>query len=613
MTVTTRSYDYVIVGAGVGGLVLASRLSEDPNVNVLVVEAGPNHMGDLRVETPGMLGAIIGNPEFDWDYLTEPQVHANNRQMAQPRGRMVGGSSAINFSIVMYPTRANFEAWESLGNEGWGPDAMAPYLRKFHTYAPPSEDTRTLLSVDKYMKAESQGRQGPVPVSHPDVYTPYNQAWEETFAQLGWSSHADPIAGRKVGSFTPPLSVDRSNGQRGHAGAYYSREVAQRPNLHLLAETMVQRVCLDTGADGQVTANGIEIRTKDGKIQDITAAREVIVCGGSLNSPQLLELSGVGAPEVLKKHNIPVVLDLPGVGENLQDHCFSVVNFEVAEGQMSADVVRDHNVLQSLVQLYEQTRSGPLTGMPVSVAYLPPVDHNGQLSKERVQELLDQHLNDATVEASAPGRQKQYKLLQEMLLDDQTGSAQYMFLPMQVNLKPGVSTVSYALTKDLPENYIAIMVLHNHPFSRGSIHIRSTDPNEKPIYDPKFLSHPLDLEILARQSQYLDRIVATEPFASLVKPGARVPNNATDLSDLDHAKEVVKDRLFHCFHPVGTCAMMPVELGGVVNSELKVHGTRNLRVVDASIFPLETAGNIQATTYAVAERAADIIRGNVSK
>ncbi|KOC07415.1 putative aryl-alcohol dehydrogenase [Aspergillus flavus AF70] len=607
MAITEQPYDYIIVGAGVGGLVLASRLSEDANTTVLLVEAGPNHMGDPRIETPGLLGAMMGNPDFDWDYLTEPQVYANNRQLGQPRGRMVGGSSALNFSLVMYPSRANFEAWESLGNDGWGPDAMAPYLRKFHTYTPPSETTSALLSVDKYMNAENQGDQGPLPISHLDIYTPWNRAWDDTFARLGWNNHADPIAGRKVGSFTPPLSVDGKTGQRGYAGAYYTQDVAERKNLHLLTETMVERVILKK-ADSRVTATGIQIRTKDGQQLEVSATREVIVSAGSLNSPQLLELSGIGAADLLQKHNIPVVLNLPAVGENLQDHCMSTVNFEVADPQTSADIARDPKVVQSLVELYEKTRTGPMTGIPVSVAYLPLVDHNGQVQREQIDDLLAQYLDSPQVKQISLGRQQQYKILRQMLRDDQTGSADYMFLVAQFNAKEGVNTMSYALSKDLPENYINILVLHNHPFSRGSIHIQSANAGDKPIYDPKYLSHPLDLEILARHTQFLDKIASTEPFSSLLKPGARVPKAAVDLADLDTAKEVVKDRLFHCCHPVGTCAMMPAELGGVVDNQLKVHGTHNLRVVDASIFPLELSGTIQATTYAVAERAADIIR-----
>ncbi|KAL7654183.1 hypothetical protein ACMYSQ_008848 [Aspergillus niger] len=603
-----KSYDYIIVGAGIGGLVLASRLTEDANVRVLLIEAGANRMGDPRIETPGFLETLYGNPDFDWDYMSEPQVHVNNRQIAQPRGRVVGGSSTMNFSVIMYPSEANFAAWKSLGNEGWGPEDIAPYLRKFHTYTPPSEETAAFLSLDKYMKQDNQGKDGPIPVTLPDVYGPFNQAWDETFSHLGWRTDVDPISGRKVGAFTSPLSVDGATGRRGYAGAYYSPKVAERPNLDLLAETMVERVLLTKDADGLATATGVQVKTKGEETREIAANREVIICAGSLNSPQILELSGIGKRDLLEKHSIPVVVDRPGVGENLQDHCLAAVSFEVADGQISGDITRDPNVVQSLIKLYEETHSGPLAGMPVSMAYLPLMDHDGRLSSEKVVELLTQHLDQHMKDAPS-AQQQQYALQRELLQEGRNASAQYMFLPIQVHMNPGKTTMSDVLAKALPGNYITILVLHNHPFSRGSVHIRSANANDKPIYDPNYLSHPLDIEILARHVQYLDQIAATEPFAGLLKPDSRLPERAIDLSDLEKTKEIVKERLFTCFHPAGSCAMMPAELGGVVDSKLKVHGTRNLRVVDASVFPLEPAGNIQATTYAVAERAADLIRG----
>ncbi|RAH41184.1 GMC family oxidoreductase [Aspergillus brunneoviolaceus CBS 621.78] len=601
-----KSYDYVVVGAGTSGLVLASRLTEDADVNVLLIEAGANRMGDPRIETPGFLSTLYGNPDFDWDYMSEPQVHVNNRQIAQPRGRVVGGTSAMNFSVVMYPSESNFAAWKSLGNEGWGPEDMAPYLRKFHTYTPPSEATSTLLSLERYMSPENQGTSGPVPITLPDVYGPFNQAWDEAFARLGWRTDADPIAGRKIGAFTAPLTVDGKTGQRGYAAAYYSPEVAQRPNLDLLTNTMVERVLL-TEVEGEVVATGVQVRAKDGERQEIPAAREVILCAGSMNTPQLLELSGIGQRELLEKHDIPVILDRPGVGENLQDHCLASINFEVADDQVSGDIMRDPNVVQSLIQLYEQTRGGPLSGMPISMAYLPLVDHDGQLSREKVHELLDQHLGQQAADLS-PALQKQFALQRELLQAGHNASSQYMLMPIQTHMLPGATTLADVLAKSLPGNYLTVMVLHNHPFSRGSVHIRSGNVEDKPVFDPNYLSHPLDLEILARHVQFLDQIVATEPLASMLKPQSRIPQGVVDYSDLEKTKEVVKERLYTCFHPAGTCAMMPAELGGVVDSQLKVHGTRNLRVVDASIFPLEPAGNIQATVYAVAERAADLIR-----
>jgi choline dehydrogenase-like flavoprotein len=483
---------------------------------------------------------------------------------------------------------------------------MAPYLRKFHSYASPSAATAELLGTARYMNVDSQGCDGPIPVSLPDVYGPFNKAWNETFAQLGWQTDTDPIEGRKVGAFTCPLSVDAKTGKRGYAAAYYSPEVAARPNLRLLAETMVQRIIL-VKEDGEVRATGVQIKTQD-KAYQITAKKEVILCAGSLNSPQLLELSGIGAANLLQSHDIPVIVDNPAVGENLQDHAITSINFEIDDGQVSGDVMRDPNVVQALIKLYEDTRGGPLSGMPLSTAYLPLVDGTGVVARDEIESLLSAHLDDDTIPANLKA---QYNHLRSILLDNKDTSSHYLFLPAQLHMNPGKNTLTDVLAKTLPENYISIIMLHSHPFSRGSVHICSASSEDKPIYDPKFLSNPLDLEIMARQLQFVERIVTTEPFSKLLKAGKRMPESAKDLSNLDHAKEVVRDRIYTCFHPAGTCAMLPKEIGGVVNSKLRVYGTKNLRVVDASIFPLEPSGNIQATVYAVAERAADLIRGEL--
>lgn len=510
----------------------------------------------------------------------------------------------MNFSVILYPSKADFRAWSALGNEGWSADDMAPYFRKFHTFTPATPETKTLLSLD-YMKDENQGIDGPLPVTFPDVYGEFNKAWDEALRKLGWQSSDDPIVGNKLGPFTCPLSVHPKTKTRGYAAAYYTEEAAKRPNLQLLTETQVEKVLLDRLDDGSVIAKGVQIRTREGTREGIMAKREVILSAGAINSPQILELSGIGSEEILKKHGIPVVINNPGVGENLQDHCIAAISFEVADGQVSGDVMRDPDVVQSLVKLYEETRGGPLSGMPLSVAYLSLVDGNGKLSEEDIQKLLQEHLDNVPV--SSPGLRKQYELLRQILLDPKESSSEYMMLPIQLHMKQGKTTMAELFEKSLPGNYVSILALNNHPFSRGSVHIRSSDPKEKPIFDPTYLSHPLDLEILARHTQYMNKIVETEPLASLLKPASRIPEGA-HVSDLESAKQTVKDRLFTCFHPAGTCSMMPEDLGGVVNSRLVVHGTRNLRVVDASIFPLQPLGNIQATVYAVAEKAADIIK-----
>ncbi|PGH20342.1 hypothetical protein AJ80_03610 [Polytolypa hystricis UAMH7299] len=612
--VTPQRFDYIVVGAGIGGLVVATRLSEDADNTVLLIEAGSNRMGDPRVDTPALMVVQYGDPEFDWGFVTEPQKHVNDRQISHPRGKVVGGSSAMNFGCILYPSDSNFNAWAALGNDGWAAEDMAPYFRKFQTFVPSSNETRDLLSLDNYMDETNQGTDGPLPVTLPNVYGEFNKAWNSAFENLGWQTGDDPIKGKKLGAFTCPQSMDPKTGTRGYAATYYTSEVAKRPNLHLLADTQVAKVFFDSNkVDGDVVATGVQVILKDGSVKQTTAQKEVILSAGALQSPQLLELSGVGGSDILNKYNIPVVVDSPGVGENLQDHCISHLSFEVADDQISGDIVRSPEAMQALMKLYEETRSGPLAGMPVSAAYMPLVDANGRVSKDEIEKLLQEHLDNDTTKSLSPALQKQYKLLRQMLLDPNHSSGEYMFLPIQMHTKPGKTSMGEIIGKELPGNYVSILALNNHPFSRGSVHIQSADIQTKPIFDPNYLSHPLDLEILARHTQYMDKIVQTEPFASLLKtPSSRIPANA-DVSNLQSAKNVVKERLFTCFHPAATCAMMPRELGGVVNNRLMVHGTRNLRVVDASVFPLEPLGNIQATVYAVAEKAADIIKEDAKR
>ncbi|KAI9368842.1 hypothetical protein BJX61DRAFT_546149 [Aspergillus egyptiacus] len=605
-------YDYIIIGAGIGGLVLTSRLSEDRTQTVLLIEAGPDGRNDPRIQTPGLVTTLFDDEKVDWGFMTEPQAHVNGRQIPQPRGRVVGGSSALNFSMVMYPSRGDFDAWAKLGNPSWEAETMAPYLRRFHTYTAPGEEVKEMLGLDGYLDPARQGDSGPLPVSFPATYGDFNRAWDETFEGLGWTKtkDEDPIRGRRLGAFTCPLSVDAETATRGSAAAYPT----DRPNVSLLTETVVERILFaaDADADGQPAATGVQINSPDGQKLTLSARKEVILCAGSLHSPQLLELSGIGDADLLRRHDIPVVVDLPGVGENLQDHCISSISYRVADGQVSGDIMRDPQVVQSVLELYQQTRTGPLAGMPISVAYLPLVDGVQQASTDDCRQLLDAHAPTPTDMPPA-----QDDILRQMLRDGTEPAAEYLFLPLQLHANAsGATSMAELFDKKAEGNYISILAILCHPFSRGSVHIRSPRVTDKPVLDPNYLSHPLDLEILARHTQYIDRVARSEPFRSLLQQPVedhRIPDAKSspgDLADLDVAKALVKDRLLSCFHPTGTCAMMPRAMGGVVDERLRVHGTRRLRVVDASVMPLEPSGNIQATVYALAERAADLIRGD---
>jgi choline dehydrogenase-like flavoprotein len=526
------------------------------------------------------------------------------RQLGHARGKMLGGSSGINFAALFYPAKADMDAWAALGNPGWESESVQPYLRKFHTYHAPTNATTDVVKLD-YLDHSIQGIDGPLQASFGDGYSPGNQAWMETFRALGYEINNDPITGQAIGAFTNSHTVHPDTRERSYSRtAYYDDETAKRPKLHVLVEALVEKILL-AGSDGSVTATGVQIRTKDGEHHTITAKDEVILSAGAINSPQILELSGIGQRQRLESLGITVVIDNPNVGENLQDHPSSHISYELADGVMSADALVNPDIAKQLFALYESSRVGPLGGTWLSGAYMPFVDADGPISDEKIRELVDTHIDERSL---SPGLKQQYKLLCELLMDPKQSSGEYLYLPFQINMRDVLSLSDIMNNKDMPGQFFTIMMMLNHPFSRGHVHITSADPEVKPIFDLQLLSHPLDTEILGRHTQFIEKIASTEPLASLIKKnGQRIPPGRSAHS-LEDAKDIVADRVITPFHPSGTCSMMPREIGGVVNERLVVHGTRNLRVVDAGIFPLEPLGNIQSVVYLVAEKASDIIK-----
>ncbi|CAG5181937.1 uncharacterized protein ALTATR162_LOCUS9910 [Alternaria atra] len=602
-----NSYDTIIVGGGLAGLVLANRLSEDENKRVLVLEAGANHMGDPRIDTPGLMATLWEDPEYDWGFWCEPQKHLNGRQIQQPRGKLLGGSSAVNYTAILYPSSRNFDAWESLGNQSWSWAKIKPYFRKYHTFEAGSKSTSDLLGLDKYMDPTTQGTDGPLSLTHTDTYGPFNAAWNQVFDRFGMNDSLDPIDGVKLGAFTPPNCIKQDEKTRSYsASAYYNPSVQARANLDVVTEVLVSKLLLESH-DSAVITKGVQVQCRDGSLHEVYG-KEVILSAGSFQSPQILELSGIGSSKVLEKHGITPVVNNPAVGENLQDHAFAALSFEVADGQISGDVFRDPNVIEALLKQYTETRTGPFTGMPMSVANLPMVGPDGAMTEEATRKLASSFLDD-TLPTLSPSQKAQYEQLRSLVLDPKQSSSQSGILGSQMHFNPGKTSMSQAMAKLKPGNYISFTAGLQHPFSRGSVHIRSGNPQDAPIIDPNYLAHPLDVEIMARCIQFVATIATQSPMSELLKPESHLPEGV-DFTSLEDARRIARERLYTTFHPTSTCAMLPSELGGVVDDHCRVYGVENLRVVDASIFPMITQGNIQATVYAVAERAADLIKGD---
>lgn len=384
----------------------------------------------------------------------------------------------------------------------------------------------------------------------------------------------------------------------------YGLPALQRPNFHLITGATAQKILFDKIA-GSCTATGVQVNIQ-GQLKVFNARQEVIVAAGAFNTPKLLELSGIGSKELLTKYNIPIIINNPGVGENMQDHLGSGVSFEVADGIMTGDplVRQEPEALQEAQQLYADHKAGPFTsGGVLSHAFMPVpgLDHSdGQKQLKGLMDKYSPKQEDA----------EYFDSVRSLTENPNEASSAWLIFQAQANLHNPKSILGGQSAQVLPENFATLGCLQCHPFSRGSTHISSADPNVAPDIDPRYFSNPLDLEIMARHLQALETLRNTPELGRIFKPdGKRNHADAYHINDLDTAKKYLVDTVNTSYHTCGTAVMLPRAKGGVVDEKLIVYGTSNLRIVDASIFPLIPRGNIQSTVYAVAERAADIIKG----
>lgn len=505
---------------------------------------------------------------------------------------------------MVYSSPASFDAWETLGNANWNWKAMLPYLRKFHTHHPPlpGDSSNALLAIAKIDEAIASS-EGPIQTSYSET-GPFDKAWYEA-----WKSILEGLGyeGDEVGAGAQPSSIDPKTKTRSFAGsAYYSTNISGRKNLRVVTEAVVEKVVLEKHR-GEVVASGVQFSPKSGERITVQVNKEVILSAGTMKSPQILELSGIGDVKLLKQHGIEVVVDSPNVGENFQDHQCVMVSFEVTDGVMTGEMLkRDPNIMPALLEMYQKDRSGPLGHMFVPFAQFRLPETFGSDGQKFIPDLLK------TVSVSDPNETEAGKLRDTVTADLLSkATVQYGLAKMQFNIS-GHGRLSDMLNAEQEGNYVTILTTLNYPFSRGNIHITSSSATDQPLIDPKYLSHPMDLELLARHIQFLSTLTSTAPLTDFLKPsGRRIPNHAfvdgNDM-DLDTAKEVAKEQMISNYHPAGTCGMGLRENGGVVDERLRVYGVRGLRVVDASVFPVLPRGNIISSVYAVAERAADLIK-----
>ncbi len=530
--------DYIVIGGGSAGCVLANRLSADPSISVTLLEAGGWDKSPF-IRMPAGYFQLMKTGKIDWGYHTAPQEHLNRRSMFWPRAKVMGGCSAVNGMIYVRGHASDYDRWAQFGNRNWSYDECLPYFRRSEGW--------------KGGEDEFHGSEGPLKTSRHGVKHPLAKAFIEAGRQAGYPV-TDDFAGTQQEGFGPcDSTLDSSTGRTVRASAAYGyiHPVRHRKNLTIVTGALVSKILIEKGR-----AIGVEY-VKDKRVQRLHADREVLLAGGAVNSPQLLQLSGVGDPAHLRSLGIAVAAAVPGVGENLQDH--------LAIG-------------------LKQRTTTPISMLP----YVHPI---------RAAMALGQYL----LNGGGPGAYHGIEALafvksrKEIVAPD----LQYHFIMIMYD-DHGRNII--------PEHGFMPYFNIARPESRGSIRIQSTDPTKQPQIQPNYFSRPEDLAVMRSGIRISRDIVAQHAFdpyrGSEYAPGAEVK---TDKQIDDYIRAKVES----IYHPVGTCKMGTDDLA-VVDDRLRVRGVENLRVVDASVMPTLVTGNTNAPTIMIAERASDFILGRMS-
>jgi choline dehydrogenase len=613
-----KEYDFIIVGGGTAGLVVAARLSEDPAVSVAVIEAGKNLIEDENILRPGLINTMYGDPKYDWRFKTEPQVDhltrsvpsssslitcqacLNGRSITMPRGKVLGGTSALHFLMVSYATRVDLDNWEKLGNQGWNFDSMAPYYRKFEKFTQHSSKATDALHTS-HIDPALYGTEGNVHTTIPENHWPLAEAWPPTFQNLGLGLKGDHKTGISAGGYSSIAYVDPRTSTRSYSATAYYVPVASRSNLTLISDALVDRIDLE-GKKSDVIAKGVSYIVA-GKAFKINAKKEVVLSAGAFGSPQILELSGIGSPSLLSSYNIEVIIGNENVGENLQDHALVPYSAEVADGELTMESFRNPAIIQKAFQDYSERKTGLLATPAInSSAFIPYSAVLSDFEKSSAAAEIDTIISQGS-KGLRPGLSKQYQLIRDDLLNENETSMQLLFILAGVPERK-----FYGAESPHPGNYITIASCLQHPFSRGDVHIKSSDPSVYPAVNPRYLSHPMDVKMFGKHLLHVPKIFTTDPLASRLKDQGKALQPGYPVLTQENVEQFVVDNLDTEHHPIATCSMLPREDGGVVDEKLIVYGTKNLRVVDASAIPLQSAANTTSTVYALTEKAADLIK-----
>ncbi|KAH8815544.1 putative choline dehydrogenase [Xylogone sp. PMI_703] len=605
----TASIDYLVVGGGTAGLVVATRLSENPDITVGVLEAGPAAFNEPLIDVPGRFGEILGNDRYDWKFATTPQPGLAGRTLPWPRGKVLGGTSALNFMTWNRGCKEDYDAWEALGNPGWGWNDLVPYFKKSERFYEPTPEHQTQHS--SFFNSGDHGTSGPIHSVYSKIYGASHRYWHTTLHKLGVETNKKHFAGSNVGVWTSVTSVEPETRKRSYAASAYYQPVASRANLKVVTEAIVDELTIEK-VDDEWTATGARF-SHHGKEYHVRAAKEVIVCAGSVQSPQLLELSGIGNPSILNAAGIDVKVANPNVGENLQEHMMTATIYEVTQDIASPDDLRaSPSLMAAGMESFTNGAEGILTAIPSSITYLPLTSIVPLPSVHRIRSLVP-----STPEASGQYALRRHNILtQQFKPDVRLGQVEYNF---------DVSNYSPYFKGEPGKKYATMLQMLQYPFTSGSIHIppskngtTRTTVHDKPVIDPKYYQGPggeVDFQIMVAAQTFGHKITKTSPLSSIIVKRVFPPLPSPEVAPEDEDfSDYVRNYTITDWHPVGTCAMGPEptaegsnELAGVVDARLRVHGVKGLRVVDASIMPLQVSAHIQATVYAIGEKGASLI------
>ena len=526
-------FDFIIIGAGSAGATLAARLTENSQFSVCLIEAGGKDKSPF-IHIPFGLAFLSRMTNLGWEYDTEPQSELNNRKLFWPRGKVLGGSSSLNAMIYIRGVPEDYDRWSEMGAKGWDWQSVLPYFKK--------------SEKQQHGASELHGADGYLSVSDLRHTNPLSDTFVEAAQEVGLNKVTDFNSPEREGLGF--FQVTQENGQRCSAAKGYLRPALTRTNLTVLTKALVEKIQIKDGV-----ATGVKLQV-DGQSIELTANKEVLLSAGAINSPQVLMLSGLGPKAHLVDKGIETIVDLPGVGQNLQDHLDTIVQHRCKN--------RDsYSISFALIPRYVKAafnyifnRTNLLTSNVAEAGGFDKTQHAGDIP-----------------------------------------DIQYHFLPAIL--------LNHGRTTAFGYGY-GVHVCDLYPKSRGEIKLRSNKPNDQAIIAPNYLQHPHDQKVMIDGVRRARKILAARAFEKYqsweIGPGPEAQSDEEILAFIRKKSETI-------YHPVGTCKMGDInDVMTVVNPELKVKGVKGLRVVDASVMPTLVGGNTNAPTIMIAERCADLIK-----